>query len=89
MKRVATVITFAIAFYLGTVFSHLNAWFMRATETVSPSPGEKAGVDFKPKFNCLSKFSNKQIWPCGDISMPRKGFPPARVGDGAEMNCDG
>jgi hypothetical protein len=35
MKRVAV----AIPFYLGTVFSHPNAWFMRATETVSPSPG--------------------------------------------------
>ena len=32
-------ITFAITFYLGRVFSHPNAWFMRATETVSPSPG--------------------------------------------------
>jgi hypothetical protein len=41
MKRVAMAITFAIVFYLGTVFSHLNAWFMRATETVSPSPGEE------------------------------------------------
>src|ERR1700677_23248 len=30
MKRVAK----AIAFYLGTVFSHPNAWFMRATETI-------------------------------------------------------
>jgi hypothetical protein len=35
MKRVAL----AIAFYLGTVFSHPNAWFVRAAETVSPSPG--------------------------------------------------
>ena len=35
MKRVAL----AIAFYPGTVFSHPNAWFMRAAETVSPSPG--------------------------------------------------
>jgi hypothetical protein len=32
-------ITFAIVFYLGRVFSHPNAWFLRATETVSPSPG--------------------------------------------------
>jgi len=39
MKRVAMATTFAIAFYLGTVFSHPNAWFVRATETVSPSPG--------------------------------------------------
>jgi hypothetical protein len=37
MKRVAKAITFAIAFYLGPVFSHPNAWFMRATEIVSPS----------------------------------------------------
>jgi hypothetical protein len=29
----------AIAFYLGRVFNHPNAWFMRATEAVSPSPG--------------------------------------------------
>src|ERR1700722_10783179 len=39
MKRVAMPITFAIAFFIGTVFSHPNAWFMRAAETVSPSPG--------------------------------------------------
>jgi hypothetical protein len=39
MKRIAMAITFAIAFFLGTVFSHPNAWFMRAAETVSPSPG--------------------------------------------------
>jgi hypothetical protein len=39
MKRIAVAITFAIDFYLGTVFSHPNAWFMRAAETVSPSPG--------------------------------------------------
>src|ERR1700722_18353312 len=39
MKRVAMPITFAIAFFIGTVFSHPNAWFMSATETVSPSPG--------------------------------------------------
>jgi len=32
-------ITYAIAFFLGRVFSHPNAWFMRAAETVSPSPG--------------------------------------------------
>jgi hypothetical protein len=35
MKRVAL----AIAFYLGTVFSHPNAWFVRAAETVSPVAG--------------------------------------------------
>jgi hypothetical protein len=29
----------AIAFYLRTVFSHPNAWFTRAVETVSPSSG--------------------------------------------------
>jgi hypothetical protein len=39
IRRVAMVITFAITFYLGRVFSHPNAWFMRATETDSPSPG--------------------------------------------------
>jgi hypothetical protein len=39
MKHVAMAITFAIAFCLVTVFSHPDAWFMRATETVSPSPG--------------------------------------------------
>jgi hypothetical protein len=39
MKRVAMAIIFAIAFYFGTVFSHPNAWFLRAAETVSPSPG--------------------------------------------------
>ena len=32
-------ITFAIAFCLVTVFNHPDVWFMRATETVSPSPG--------------------------------------------------
>ena len=39
MKHVAMAITFAIAFCLVTVFSHPDAWFMRATETVSPSLG--------------------------------------------------
>jgi type II secretory pathway pseudopilin PulG len=42
MKRVAMAITFEIAFYLGPVFSRPNAWFMRAAETVSPSPGSSA-----------------------------------------------
>jgi hypothetical protein len=36
-------ITFAIIFFIGTVFSHLNAWFMRAVETVSPSRGGAGG----------------------------------------------
>jgi hypothetical protein len=39
MKRVALAIAYAIAFSLGRVFSHPNARFMRATGTVSPSPG--------------------------------------------------
>ncbi|MGA2869176.1 MAG: hypothetical protein ABSF34_08455 [Verrucomicrobiota bacterium] len=39
MKHVAMAITFAIAYYLVTVFSHPDAWFMRAAETISPSPG--------------------------------------------------
>jgi hypothetical protein len=43
MKRVAMAITFAIAFYLGTVFSHPNAWFTRATKQF-PLLVEKAGM---------------------------------------------
>ena len=39
MKHVAMAITFAMAFCLVTVFNHPDVWFMRATETVSPSPG--------------------------------------------------
>jgi hypothetical protein len=39
MKHVPMAITFAMAFCLVTVFNHPDVWFMRATETVSPSPG--------------------------------------------------
>jgi hypothetical protein len=54
-------IALAIAFYLGTGFSHPNAWFTRAAETDSPSPGGEAGVraGFKPKYNCIPKFSDR------------------------------
>jgi hypothetical protein len=41
INRVAMVITLQLLSQLdlGRVFSHSNAWFMRAAETVSPSPG--------------------------------------------------
>jgi hypothetical protein len=43
MKHVALAIASQLLsqllFYLGTVFNNPNAWFMRAAETVSPSPG--------------------------------------------------
>jgi hypothetical protein len=32
-------IAFATVFHLGTAFNHPNVWFLKATETVSPSPG--------------------------------------------------
>jgi hypothetical protein len=43
---------------------------MRATETVSPSPGGGAGVGaaFKPKLHCLSKFSGSLLVTTGKIT---------------------
>ena len=63
MKRIAL----AIDFYVGTVFSHPNVWFMRAAETISPSPGERAGVraSFKPKLNGL-RFFRQPLRRSGD-----------------------
>jgi hypothetical protein len=72
MKRVTMPITFVIAFYFGTAFSHLNAWFMRAAETISPSPGGEGRGEgglqtkiilpfriFRPALGLGKRFSRK------------------------------
>jgi hypothetical protein len=57
MKRV----TLAIAFYLGTVFSHPNAWLTRAAATVSPYP-----------YSSTLRF-NATRWACSAEAQRRRG----------------
>jgi hypothetical protein len=71
LKRIAMAITFN----LGTVFSHPNVWFMRAAETVSPSPGGdgrgEGGLQtkiilpfkiFRQALNhCVSELANRTV----------------------------
>jgi len=65
IRRVARAIPFAIAFYLGKVFSHPNAWFTKATETVSPSPGgEGREGGLQTKIQLPFKIFRPALSPC-------------------------
>src|ERR1700722_13185345 len=80
MKRVAMPITFAIAFFIGTVFNHPNAWFLRAAETVSPSPGGEGrgegGLQTKIKLPFrIFRQSLKRLFPRRPSQCFRRGSP--------------
>jgi hypothetical protein len=69
MKHVAMAINFAMAFYLGTVFSHPNAWFLRAAETVSPSPGGEGRGGLQTKIQLHFKIFKQALvfYPCPSV----------------------
>ena len=76
MRRAAMANAFELD--LGTVFSHPNAWFTRAAETVSPSPGGEGRGEggLQTKIKLLSEFSDRLLklsQPYGVFSKSNNG----------------